>query len=277
MELSSTTAFYWMLSASLTIAAAGYIINDYFDLRIDMLNKPGKIILEKKIKRRWAIIFHLLLSLIGIICSFMASKLTGQWLILVGNTICVFLLWFYSTHFKRMLLTGNIVIALLIAWVFVVMYFLIYPSYATSLSHAGISMSVFKPFLFKTIISYAGFAFILTLVREVIKDLEDMHGDATYQCKTMPIVWGVPVSKIYAAVWILVCAASVCIIGLYLFMQGWWLASLYLFILIAIPLLLSLRKLRLASQTKDYHLISRELKMIMLAGILTMIFFKFIQ
>jgi 4-hydroxybenzoate polyprenyltransferase len=273
---SDISAFYWMLSASIIIGASGYIINDYFDIHIDMINKPAAMVLEKMIKRRWAILLHFLLSCLGIFCSFMASKLTGQWLILIGNIISVMLLWFYSTHFKKMLLTGNVVIALLTAWVFVVMYFLISGVYLPILS-VYIKSQIFQSLLFKVVIAYASFAFMLTLIREVVKDIEDMNGDAGEKCRTMPIVWGIPASKIYAAVWIVVCSTAVTIIGIYLFMLGWWFVTIYLILLIAFPMLRILWKLKQAKEITHYTIISRELKFIMLMGILTMVFFKFIQ
>lgn len=274
--VSDTNAFYWMLAASITIAAAGYIINDYFDISMDMVNRPATMVLEKKIKRRWAILLHFLISLIGIICSFMASRITHQWMILFGNVTCVVLLWFYSTHFKKMLLTGNVVIALLTAWVFVVMYFLLSGMYLPILPR-HISSTFFKSFIFKVVVGYSAFAFMLTLIREAVKDMEDMIGDADQRCKTMPIVWGIPVTKIYTAVWMVVCAAAVGINAIYLFIHGWWFASVYMLMLIALPLLRSILKLKSAELPKHYHTLSRELKFIMLAGILTMIFFKFIQ
>ena len=227
-------------------------------------------------KRSWAILLHFLLSVVGIFCSIIASKLTGQLLILIGTINCVMLLWFYSTHFKKMLLTCNVVIALLTAWVFVVMYFLISGVYIHILS-VHVKSQTFKSLLFKVVIEYASFAFMLTLIREVVKDIEDMNGDAGEKCRTMPIVWGIPASKIYAAVWIVVCSTAVTIIGIYLFMLGWWFVTIYLILLIAFPMLRILWKLKQAKEITHYTIISRELKFIMLMGILTMVFFKFIQ
>src|SRR5215207_4238340 len=112
----------WLVTASVCIAAAGYIINDYFDLNIDQINKPNKNVLNTIIDRRWAIVWHLFLSLLGI---FATAKAVGfaKWYLIIANVVCVALLWFYSTSFKRQLLIGNIVISLLAAWTVLILFF----------------------------------------------------------------------------------------------------------------------------------------------------------
>src|SRR5688572_3368171 len=112
--------FYLLVAASVVIAAAGYIINDYFDLSIDAINKPSKIVVDKIVKRRWAIFWHLVLSAVGILISVYVSFRLGSWLITIANVCCVLLLWFYSTTFEKKVLSGNVIIAALTAWVIVV-------------------------------------------------------------------------------------------------------------------------------------------------------------
>ncbi|MEO6489131.1 MAG: geranylgeranylglycerol-phosphate geranylgeranyltransferase [Ferruginibacter sp.] len=267
--------FYLLIASSVLIAAAGYIINDYFDMHIDAINKPNKVVVDKAVKRRWAIAWHLLLSLLGILSSFYISYKTGTWIILIANILCVLLLWFYSTTFKKKLLAGNIIIAALTAWVIVVVYFyagagvLNYNGW-----HAGkYSFDIKK--LFKFTMLYGGFAFIVSLIREVIKDLEDMHGDAKYKCQTMPIEWGVPVTKVFVAVWIVVCVAFLAVIQLYAWQSGWWFSTIYSLVLIIIPLLYILRELYKAVIPSDYHRLSSLVKFVMFTGIMSMIFFKF--
>jgi 4-hydroxybenzoate polyprenyltransferase len=127
--------------------------------------------------------------------------------------------------------------------------------------------------LLKLSFIYAGFAFIISLIREVIKDMEDMNGDVKYGCTTMPIVWGLQVSKVFTAVWIVVLAVSIAAIQLYVIQMGWWFSALYSLIAIIIPLLWVLRKLYAAQSPKDFHTLSTAIKMIMLTGILSMCFF----
>ncbi|MEI9957753.1 MAG: UbiA family prenyltransferase [Ferruginibacter sp.] len=84
---------------------------------------------------------------------------------------------------------------------------------------------------------YAAFAFIISLIREVIKDMEDMEGDAKYGCKTMPIVWGIPAAKVFTAVWLIVLIAALVIIQFYALHLRWWWSVAYAVILIITPLL----------------------------------------
>src|SRR6478752_4073478 len=104
--------YFWLLVlSSVLIAAGGYIINDYFDLNIDRVNKPGKLVVDKIIHRRWAILWHLALSVAGILVSTYVACKTRAWWIAPANVGCVLGLWFYSTTFKRKLLSGNLIIS----------------------------------------------------------------------------------------------------------------------------------------------------------------------
>ncbi|MEO5944510.1 MAG: geranylgeranylglycerol-phosphate geranylgeranyltransferase [Ferruginibacter sp.] len=265
--------FYLLMMASVFIAAAGYIINDYFDLHIDEINKPKKVIVDRVIKRRWAIVWHFILSAAGLVISLLISYKTGSWIIIIVNIFCVLLLWFYSTTFKKKLLSGNIIIAALTAWVIIVVYFF-----------AGASLGIWQHNatafndrrFFKFCMLYACFAFIVSLIREVVKDLEDMDGDAKYNCKTMPIIWGVPASKVFTAVWLIVCIGALVIVQLYAWQSGWWYIALYIIVFIVAPMLFILKKLHQAIVPSDYHKLSSMIKFVMLAGILSMIFFTFL-
>jgi 4-hydroxybenzoate polyprenyltransferase len=108
------------VAASVVIAAAGYIINDYFDINIDQINKPTGNVVDKIVSRRWAMAWHFVLSGVGILLSAWVAWRTGFWYILIGNFFCVLLLFGYSVSLKRKLLSGNILISLLTAWVILV-------------------------------------------------------------------------------------------------------------------------------------------------------------
>jgi 4-hydroxybenzoate polyprenyltransferase len=263
--------FYLLSASSVLIAAAGYIINDYFDLNIDRVNKPDRLVVEKLIKRRWTIVWHWVLSSLGVLLGLYVSWKVRNPLVGLGNLTCVFLLWFYSTTFKRKLLIGNIVISLLTAWVILVLY--VCEFRLSALGDSGYEHVVSR--IFKYAIVYSGFAFIISLIREVVKDIEDMDGDARYGCRTMPIVWGVNVAKVFAATWLVVLIGALIVIQFYVLQRAQWFMTVYCFLFLDLPLLWTLRRLYAAQSKADYHLLSGVIKGIMLAGILSMIFIYF--
>ena len=104
--------------------------------------------------------------------------------------------------------------------------------------------------------------------------MEDLPGDERYGCRTMPIVWGINASKVFAATWLVVLIAAIAIVQIYVLPFQWWWPALYSTSLIVAPLVIILRKLYKASSPNDFHRISNWLKFVMLTGILSMIFFK---
>jgi 4-hydroxybenzoate polyprenyltransferase len=263
--------FWWLTASSVLIAAAGYIINDYFDLNIDQVNKPDNIIIQKIIKRRWAIFWHLTLSFAGVIITFIISWKIGNYVIGPVNLVIVFLLLFYSTTFKKKFLIGNIIISLLTAWVVFVLYI-------SELDLVTFTQQEFyhsaMTRIFKLAVLYGGFAFVISLVREVIKDMEDIKGDAAYGCRTMPIVWGIPASKVFAGVWLIVLILAVIVLLVYAVLIGWFVASLFALTLVVVPLVMILRNLYRAVTIAQFHSISTLIKLVMLTGIISMVFFK---
>ena len=263
-------AFWLLVLSSVLIAAAGYIINDYFDLNIDQVNKPESIVVQKFIRRRSAIIWHMSFSIAGVLLAFYIGIKIGNWILGFANLVCVLLLWVYSTTFKRKLLIGNIIISLLTAWVVLVLYF-------CELSVLQLRDPVYRhqiTSVFKLAILYGGYAFIISLIREVVKDIEDREGDARYGCHTMPIVWGVDASKGFIAIWLIILIITIGLVIVYAVMKGWWIGSVYSILFILFPLLNISRALYKANEIKDYHKLSSQIKMVMLSGILSMIFFK---
>ena len=264
----------WLLiAASLLIAAAGYIINDYFDINIDQVNKPDKMVLEKHISRRTAILLHLFITLAGLAFSAWAAMRTN-WLVLTGNAGCAGLLWLYSTTFKRKLLSGNVIISLLTAWVVLVLYAAVNDDHIRLKASSDASAAAVKG-IFKYAVLYAGFAFIISLIREVVKDIEDIRGDERYNCRTMPIVWGIPAAKVFAGVWMVVLTGAVLVLFGYMLLSGWWLAAIYALFLLILPLVHTQQLFYQAQDSRQYHRVSSWVKGIMLLGILSMLTIAF--
>ena len=258
----------WLIIASVFIAAAGYIINDYFDLNIDQINKPGKNVFAGIINRRWAIIWHFVLSIAGIAATVFAVGM-HKWYLVVANIGCVALLWLYSTSFKRQLLVGNVVISLLTSWTVLILFFMFTdPKQAFVGNNENISK------LFRTAFLYAGFAFISSLIREAVKDMEDMEGDERYGCRTLPIVAGIRATKIYITIWAVVLIAALVVLQVYILQFRWWLAIVYSVPFVIIPLVYFLSKLAKARTSAEFAMLSNLSKLIMFTGILSMVFFR---
>ncbi|HYH14925.1 MAG TPA: geranylgeranylglycerol-phosphate geranylgeranyltransferase [Flavisolibacter sp.] len=258
----------WLIIASVFIASAGYIINDYFDLNIDRINKPEKNVVDSVISRRWVILWHFLLSVGGILATAVAVSFQ-KWYLIIANLVCVLLLWLYSTSFKRQLLIGNIVIAILTAWTILILFFS-----KVSFQSAFDSPDEETVKFFRIAFLYAGFAFIITIIREAIKDVEDMAGDRRYGCKTLPIVAGVTATKIYTAVWIVVLIAALVVLQLYILQFQWWWAVAYITLFVIIPLFYLFVRHYKAKSSNEFAKLSSLTKWITLAGILSMIFFR---
>ena len=258
----------WIIIASILIAAAGYIINDYFDLNIDQINKPEKNVFAKTIHRRWAIIWHFSFSLLGIIATAIGVGF-HKWYLILANIACTALLWFYSTSFKRRFLIGNVVISILTAWTVLILFFVF-----TSAREAIVGNSPETIKFFRVSFLYAGFAFISSLIREAIKDMEDMEGDARYGCRTLPIVAGIRSTKIYVSIWTVVLLAALIILQLYVLQFQWWYAIAYSVVLVIVPLAYLLYKLPKAATVSDFSRLSNLSKLIMFTGIVSMIFFR---
>lgn len=266
-ETPYDSSFWYLLTASVLIAAAGYIINDYFDLNIDQVNKPGKNVFSGTISRRWAIIWHWLLSSLGLIATFLAVG-RSHWYLVLANAFCIMLLWFYSTSLKRRILVGNIAISLLTSWTVLIIFFAYTnPDDAIAGNEASIKF-------FRIAFLYSGFAFVISLIREAVKDMEDLEGDLKYGCRTLPIVAGNRATKLYAGILLVMLTLSLVVLQLYIIQFGWWWAVVYLFLFVIVPLVYNGLLLRRASSTVHYAKLSQNTKWIMLTGIISMIFFQ---
>ncbi len=261
--------FLLLVVSSVLIAAGGYIINDYFDLNIDQINKPEKLVVEKIISRRWVIVWHLVLSITGIVAGLFIDLYTRTRFLSVANTLCVALLFIYSISLKKKLLAGNVLISLLTAWVILVVTWCEFSNLLRPMAVGAYAEKITRiTFL------YAGFAFIISLIREVVKDMEDIEGDRKYGCFTMPIAWGVNASKVFVAVWLVVIIAALAIVQVYVLQFKWWWSAAFCIIFTIAPLFYISKKLYVARSSNDFHHLSSLIKLVMFTGILSMIFFR---
>lgn len=242
------------------IAAAGYVINDYFDIKIDSINKPQKVVLEVAIPRKQAIVVHTSLNIIAIlVAAYVALQAHHyEWLLL--QLFCSVLLWFYSTSFKRQYITGNIVVAILTALTIVSLII-----YEPSLSH----------FPKAVLLVYAYFAFMLTWIREIVKDMEDHIGDRAEGCITMPIKHGLAYSARFCMLLSALVILPLTMGSVVLFDHNYKWLSAYVAIILIIPIILWSFFLVRKTTTAHYHTASSGLKTIMLLGICSLIIYHF--
>jgi len=258
--------FVLLMISSILLAAAGNVINDYFDLNIDQINKPEKLVVEKIISRRWVIFWHLLFSAIGVIIGFYIDYKTNVRFLGFMHIGTALLLFLYSVSLKKKLLTGNILISLLTAWVILVIYWC---------EASNLTRPVLIGTLTRITFLYAGFAFVISLIREVVKDIEDIEGDRRFGGYTMPIALGMNATKVFAAVWLVVLIGALIIVQFYVLNHKWWWSAFYCIVFIVIPLLYIFKLLFRANKSEDFHRLSSLIKAAMLTGILSMIFFRF--
>lgn len=262
--------FVVLVLSTVIVAAAGYIINDYFDINIDIINKPDKMVVDKIISRRWAMAWHTILNMAGVSMGFILAWNIGQIYLGFVQVLSSLLLWFYSTSFKRQVLIGNVIISFLTALSVAAVGFYerqIYESFEAILSPEGRK-------LIQIITGYAVFAFVISMVREIVKDLEDMIGDSKDGCRTIPIVWGVAPAKRLCYGLLIGLEILIVLVEVRVGVIGWYLAIGYLVLFVQLPGIYIMRLLQKAHLPEHYHRISSLVKILMLTGILSMIFFK---
>ncbi|PKP34547.1 MAG: prenyltransferase, partial [Bacteroidetes bacterium HGW-Bacteroidetes-15] len=164
--------FFFLTLATVFITGAGYVINDYFDTRTDLVNRPNTVIVGRSLSRRVVITLHWVLNVLGVIFGTIVSFAIGKPFLSMVFFFIPGILWFYSTSYKRQFLLGNLIVAILTAVVpLMALLFelpLLYNEYWQSL--------IFSPSVFNDVIYWVGgysiFAFWLTLFREIVKDIE---------------------------------------------------------------------------------------------------------
>ncbi|MDP4684645.1 MAG: geranylgeranylglycerol-phosphate geranylgeranyltransferase [Crocinitomicaceae bacterium] len=262
--------FILLVFSTCLIAAGGNIINDYFDVKADRINKPEKLIITKHIKRRWAIVSHWSFNgiafLIGIYLSIKYNSLSFVFI----HLISINLLWFYSMYFKRKVLIGNIMIAFLTALVpMLALLFMIYsPNESNQLADPS-AFGWIMDYDFALIQFITFFAFVQNLAREILKDIQDIEGDKLIYVKSLPMVIGI--KKTMAITFLLLSFLPVFLLFLF-FSQAYLTSSFVLnnwtFLLAGVINLIILLLILLGKGNFKFY--DRLIKISMLLGILSL-------
>ncbi len=253
-----------LVLSTVLIAAGGYVINNIFDQNTDYENKPNDVIVGKSITETQAYNIYFALTVSGVVLGFYLSNVIqkpgfASIFILIAAT-----LYLYATSLKQMMIIGNIVVALLLSFsVIIIGIFDLYP--ATALENQQ-QMSVF----FSILLDYAVFAFMINILREIIKDIEDIDGDYNQGMNTLPIVVGKSItSKIVLGLSFIPLFIIIYYINKYLLDLVW--VTIYMLLFVCGPLVFFIIKMWTAKSKKEFHVLSLVLKWILFFGILSVV------
>ncbi len=265
--------FLLLVLSTVLIAAGGYVINDYFDVKIDEVNKPKRIFIDRVIPRRAAMLLHQFLSGSGIIIAIYVAWQAGSLKLALIHPLVAAFLWFYSTGYKRRLLAGNIIVAFLSG--FVVLIVAIYEQHLFSLTDSSAVAPAYSIFIITFF--YFVFSFLVSFARELVKDMEDIEGDRKYNCKTVPIVFGIEKTK-WLTYFLLGLVLTMLIYFQWMQVNGNdFVSALTIFTTLEFPVLITFYLLKKASGPLQFSAVSSVLKIIMFMGIMSMVYFYFIM
>ncbi len=259
------------------VAIAGYIVNDIADVEIDKINRPERALSSGKISVSQAKSFQWFFEIAAVILGFIVALHIGQPSLVGIHILLIFLLRNYANKLKCKGLIGNLVVSIstatVPAWVWIYSVF----AFHTFKANTSFDFSFINQITF----FYIGFAFLFTLIREIVKDLEDLKGDKECGCNTLAVT--LPLQKVKN--WVIILNA-IAIQGILVFM---WLLFNHFpsgkllvkgetlftanFISIAVVVLIHIiPKVVTANSSLDFHKIGKTLKIVMVAGIAQMLF-----
>ncbi|GIV33028.1 MAG: prenyltransferase [Chitinophagales bacterium] len=269
----SDLAFLLVVAATMCIAAAGYIINDYFDTGMDHINKPMQVMVGRYFSKKEALRMHLLFNAAGVALGLFAAFCAGNIQLGFVFVIAAGLLWFYARIFKKTFLLGNMIVALLTSLVVLLpSFFETHLFVQTDVVTSAAALRILIP----TAI-YSLFAFLATLIREIIKDVEDLEGDKQFGSQSIPASLGIKTTKAVVTILILLFAGLLFIVQRALFRDDQLLGVSYIFIALQLPALSMIFYLIPAKDQADFHKLSSLMKVIMLLGVISMPLFHYFR
>jgi len=268
--------FLILVGSTVLIAAAGNVINDYFDQRTDRVNKPNDIIVGVHVKRRVAMFVHQVFNLVGLAMAVYLAYSIGMWKLSIVSFFAAASLWFYSVQFKRDFIVGNVLIAILAGLVPILVGIyeipLLIETYGEEvvqyfrLQRPGEDPSLYFKWMFYFILGYAVFAFALNLIRELQKDMADVKGDARIGARTVPLVYGIKNAKKVTAV--LIVGTLIALVVLQQKVVNDPYSLIYMLVAVVLPLLAGLWVNHRAVRRPQFVRAGNFMKLAMLGGLL---------
>ncbi len=264
--------FFLLVLSTLVIAAAGYVINDYFDTGTDRINRPDELVINRTVGRRQAMMIHFILNIVGVAIGICLAFSVGVPELSLVFILATGLLWFYSTSYKRQFLIGNFVVSAMTGTVPLMVILFEMPLLNREYGLVMISHQANFNYIFFWIMSFSFFAFLTTLLREIIKDAEDFEGDSEFGMNTLPIYIGRKNTKIVISLLIALCMGLLITIFIrFLLYRGNsvdYISGTWFTLFLVIPFIYLVYKVITAESKRDWHIASQTTKIIMLAGIL---------
>lgn len=259
-----------LILSTVLLAAAGYVINNIYDVGTDSINKPNDVVVGKGITETAAYNIYIGLNISGVAIGFILSNIIMRPTFASLFILIASLLYFYATTLKQIMILGNFVVALLLAVsVLIIGVFDLFP--ATTAENQAQMAS-----LFSILIDYALFAFMINFIREIVKDIEDVNGDYNMGMNTLPVAIGVSrAAKIALGFAIIAFILSGLHCNTYFMQNKLYIAVFYAFATVLAPLLYFIVKIFSAKSQKDFHHLSSILKLILFFGILSILVIAF--
>jgi len=253
-----------LIVTTVLLAGGGYLINNIFDKETDNINKPDDVVVGKFISEDKAFNFYIAFNITGVGIGFYLANVIGKPAFALVFILISAVLYLYASSLKQSLLVGNIIVAVLTSFTVVIIgIFNLYPL-ITPDNQAFLGM------IFKVLLDYALFAFIINFIREIVKDLEDVNGDYNQGMNTLPIALGVTrTARVVFLISFIPIAILLYYINEYYFINGLYIATLYCLLLVVAPLIYFTVKSASAKSKQDFHHLSQVLKLVLFFGILS--------
>lgn len=255
-----------LVLSTVFLAAAGYVINNIYDVATDTINKPQDVVIGKGISETAAFNIYIGLNITGVALGFILSNIISKPSFASLFILIATLLYFYATSLKQIMILGNFIVALLLSVsVLIIGVFDIFPV-INSKNQAHMAS------LFSILTDYAVFAFMINFIREIVKDIEDVNGDYNQGMNTLPIAIGISrTAKIVVGLAIIPFIVCLLYINKYFVENNLFIVTFYAFAFVLAPLLYFIVKIFSAKNKKDFHHLSTLLKLILLFGILSIL------
>ena len=265
-----------LIIATVFIAAGGYVLNDYFDVKIDRINNPDSVIVTNQISKKMAMTLHQVLTAIGILAGLSLAYLAASPTLAFIFIVIPGLLWFYSASYKRQFMIGNLAVAFMAAMSVLVV----------AITEMAFLKKEYGDLLYETPIpgqvygwlgGFALFSFLTTWMREIIKDIQDEAGDREMECRTMPIKWGVKRTKVFIYILSIITIVLLYVANkLYINFEGNMTFS-YITYGLVLPMLVMNYLVFMAKNPDGFKQAANMAKFIMLIGVLYAFVFYFLM